>query len=93
MLGPNPSLIQAWPRSTAEPAPLFLIHDASGTIFNYYTLGPVGRRVYGIYDPRFGQAGGGGWQSVLEIAKAYVKLIRKVMIRGEIVLGGETLIP
>ncbi|KAH3906227.1 hypothetical protein HBH56_205460 [Parastagonospora nodorum] len=84
----NPVLIQNVPRSPSVQPPLFLIHDASGTIFSYYSLGPLDRQVYGIYDPRFEQAGGGGWQSVVEMARMYIRLIKKVMLRGNIVLGG-----
>ena len=85
----NPVLIQDAPRSPSAPPPLFLIHDASGTIFSYFALGPLGCRVYGIHDPRFEQTGGGGWQSVVEMARVYVRLIKKVMLRGSIVLGGK----
>ncbi|KAJ6265412.1 thioesterase [Bipolaris maydis] len=84
----NPVLIQDVPRSPSVQPPLFLVHDASGTIFSYFQLGALGRKVYGIYDPRFEQSGGGGWQSVVEMARMYIRLIKKVMLRGDIVLGG-----
>ncbi len=84
----NPVKIQdALPAHVQSP-PVFLIHDAGGTIFSYFALGRLGPRVYGIHDPRFEQLGNGGWQSILEIAEAYVRLIRKVVVRGKIVLGG-----
>lgn len=85
----NPILIQDVPRSRTEAPPLFLIHDASGLITSYYKLGPVGRKVYGIWDPKFDQDGIGGWQTVQDIADAYLRLIRRVQLRGEIVLGGK----
>lgn len=85
----NPILIQDVPRSRTEAPPLFLIHDASGLITSYYKLGHVGRKVYGIWDPKFDQDGIGGWQTVQDIADAYLRLIRRVQLRGEIVLGGK----
>ncbi|KAL0932754.1 thioesterase domain containing protein [Colletotrichum truncatum] len=84
----NPALIQDIPRSRGEPPPLFLIHDASGLLTSYFKLGSLARRVYGIWDPKFDADGIGGWQSVHAIAEAYIRLIKRVMLRGEIVLGG-----
>ncbi|TLD18021.1 hypothetical protein PspLS_10431 [Pyricularia sp. CBS 133598] len=87
MLTTNPVLIQNHPRSRNEPAPLFLIHDASGLLTAYFHLGTLGRKVYGIFDPKFDTEGLGGWQSIEEIAEAYVRLIRRVVTRGDIILG------
>ncbi|KAJ4419134.1 putative secondary metabolism biosynthetic enzyme [Gnomoniopsis sp. IMI 355080] len=84
----NPFLIRDIPKTRNEPAPLFLIHDASGLATSYFKLGCVGRKVYGISDPKFDHDGIGGWQSVNEIAEAYLRLIRRVTLRGDIVLGG-----
>ncbi|KAI1673231.1 Thioesterase domain containing protein [Pyrenophora tritici-repentis] len=84
----NPVKIQDALPAYARSPPVFLIHDAGGTVFSYFGLGRLGPRVYGIYDPRFAQLGNGGWQSILEMAEAYVRLIRKVVVRGNIVLGG-----
>ncbi|CAI0645554.1 unnamed protein product [Colletotrichum noveboracense] len=84
----NPVLIQDFPRSRSEPPPIFLIHDASGLLTSYFKVGTLGRKVYGIWDPKFDADGIGGWQSVRDIAEAYVRLIKRVMLRGEIVLGG-----
>lgn len=84
----NPVLIQNAPRSRNQTPPLFLIHDATGLLTSYFKIGSLNRRVYGIWDPKFNADGIGSWQSVRDIAEAYIKLIRKVVIRGEIVLGG-----
>ncbi|KAK0381111.1 thioesterase [Colletotrichum lupini] len=84
----NPVLIQDIPRSRNESPPVFLIHDASGLLTSYFKVGTLGRKVYGIWDPKFDADGIGGWQSVKEIAEAYIRLIKRVMLRGEIVLGG-----
>lgn len=84
----NPMLIQDVPRSRNEAPPLFLIHDASGLLTSYFKIAPLHRRVYGIWDPKFDADGIGSWQRVVDIAEAYLILIRKVVIRGEIVLGG-----
>lgn len=89
MLLSNPTPIQTARKSRRDVAPLFLIHDASGTIFDYFKLGSLNRRVYGIHDPRFANSGGGGWESVDEMAQAYTLFIKKVVQRGEIVLGGK----
>ncbi|TQN65089.1 Thioesterase AMT4 [Colletotrichum shisoi] len=91
----NPFLIQDSPagreNGNASPsaAPLFLIHDASGNIVGYLKLGSRGgaRRVYGISDPHFGHEGG-AWLSVNDLARQYIKLVKKVTLRGNVLLGG-----
>ncbi|KAH0439176.1 thioesterase [Colletotrichum camelliae] len=91
----NPFLIQdatagrGFGSARPPAAPLFLIHDASGNILSYLKLGFLGgaRKVYGISDPHFGHEGG-AWLSVDKLAQHYIKLIRKVMLRGDILLGG-----
>ncbi|EQB52831.1 thioesterase [Colletotrichum gloeosporioides Cg-14] len=91
----NPFLIQdatagrSYGRAKSLAAPLFLIHDASGNIFSYLKLGLLGgtRIVYGISDPHFGHEGG-AWLSIDEMARHYIKLVKKVMLRGDILLGG-----
>lgn len=92
----NPFLIQdatagrSYGRAKSLAAPLFLIHDASGNIFSYLKLGLLGgtRIVYGISDPHFGHEGG-AWLSIDDLARHYIKLVKKVMLRGDILLGGE----
>lgn len=88
-MGPNPALIQDYSGPQPSPPPLFLIHDASGMVATYYKLGSLGRKVYGLWDPKFDQDGIGGWQSIQHIAEAYARLIRRVTVSGEIILGGE----
>ncbi|KAI8214402.1 hypothetical protein K4K53_005975 [Colletotrichum sp. SAR 10_77] len=91
----NPFLIQdatavrSYGSVRSLAAPLFLIHDASGNIFSYLKLGLLGgtRIVYGISDPHFGHEGG-AWLSVDELARHYIRLVKKVMLRGDILLGG-----
>ncbi|KAF2462702.1 alpha/beta-hydrolase [Lindgomyces ingoldianus] len=83
----NPIQLQNAP---GNAAPLFLIHDGGGTIFNYFMLGDLGRSVYGIHDPKFesddGWAGG-----IAEMAQEYITFIRTVRKKGPIVLGGWSL--
>ncbi|KAJ5019857.1 hypothetical protein K4K57_009320 [Colletotrichum sp. SAR 10_99] len=91
----NPFLIQnatagrSYSSARSLAAPLFLIHDASGNILSYLKLGFLGdaRKVYGISDPHFGHEGG-SWLSVDQLARHYIKLVKKVMLRGDILLGG-----
>lgn len=49
MFAKNPILIQKAPRNSTKSPPLFLIHDASGTVLSYYRLGGLDRDVYGMY--------------------------------------------
>lgn len=85
----NPLLIQGSAKSrSGRPAPLFLIHDASGQASAYFKLGPLGRSVYGLYDPKFDSNGLGGWQDVRDMAQHYIMLIRRHVLRGPIILGG-----
>ncbi|KAK2013654.1 thioesterase [Colletotrichum eremochloae] len=84
----NPILIQDAHLYRKNSPPLFLIHDASGLLTSYFKLGTLGRRVYGIWDPKFDADGIGGWQSIEQIAEAYIRLIKRIMLTGEIVLGG-----
>uniref|UniRef100_L2FIA7 Thioesterase domain-containing protein n=1 Tax=Colletotrichum fructicola (strain Nara gc5) TaxID=1213859 RepID=L2FIA7_COLFN len=91
----NPFLIQnstagrSYGSARSLAAPLFLIHDASGNILSYLKLGFLGdaRKVYGISDPHFGHEGG-SWLSLDQLARHYIKLVKKVMLRGDILLGG-----
>jgi thioesterase domain-containing protein len=81
---PNPALIQ---KGDASRTPLFLIHDAGGTVSNYYKLENIGRPVYAIYNPWFKSEtrwDGGSVKFVTE----YIKLIKSVVSSGEILVGG-----
>ncbi|PPJ55135.1 hypothetical protein CBER1_09968 [Cercospora berteroae] len=84
---PNPMQLQY---AVSEDAPLFLVHDASGTIFNYSLLGDLRRNVFAVYDPKFEREE--GWSGGLpEMAREYVALIRKVNPSRPIILGGWSL--
>lgn len=74
----------------ASDVPLVLIHDGGGTCFAYYCLNPLSRTTYEIHNPRFESqipwTGG-----IPEMARHYVGLMRKMVPRGRIVLGGWSL--
>jgi len=70
--------------------PLVLIHDGGGTIFSYYFLDDVTRPMYAISDPRFNT--GEKWEGgVAEMAHHYAHLIKTVVPRGQVILGGWSL--
>jgi len=70
-----------------ERAPLILIHDGGGTIFNYYMIGMLGRPVYGIPDPRFGTES--PWEDgIPQMARCYSDLIRSNIRSRQVLLGG-----
>lgn len=74
----------------ASDVPLVLIHDGGGTCFAYYCLNPLGRTTYEIHNPRFetAQPWTGG---IPEMAQHYVRLMRTMIPRGRILLGGWSL--
>jgi thioesterase domain-containing protein len=81
---PNPALIQ---KGDPSRIPLFLIHDAGGTISHYYKLENIDRPVYTIYNPWLQSETrweGGSMRFVIE----YIKLIKSVVSSGEILVGG-----
>ncbi|KAF2875794.1 Alpha/Beta hydrolase protein [Massariosphaeria phaeospora] len=83
----NPALIQ---KGEPTRAPLFLIHDAGGTVSHYYKLDKIGRPVYTIHNPWFKAEtkwDGGSMTFVNE----YIKLIKSVVPSGEIIVGGWSL--
>lgn len=65
--------------------PLFLFHDASGTISNYRALGPMGRDVYAIADSRMKSNPD---ESLQEMSRRYYALIKSICSEGSILLGG-----
>ena len=69
-------------------APLFLIHDASGGIYNYRKLHDIGRPVYAIANPwqkdRKGKVGG-----MKAMVDEYVGIITGVRRRGDVMVGGK----
>jgi hypothetical protein len=80
----NPLLIQ---RGDASRTPLFLLHDAGGTVSNYYKLGNIGRPIYTIYNPwtkSQNRWNGGSMKLVTE----YIKLIQSIVSSGDILVGG-----
>lgn len=77
------------PLNTSD-VPLVLTHDGGGTSFAYYCLNPLGRPTYEIHNPHFhsGESWPGG---IPEMARHYVGLLREVVPRGRILLGGWSL--
>ncbi|KAF7562077.1 hypothetical protein G7046_g2071 [Stylonectria norvegica] len=69
-------------------APLFLFHDASGTISNYRALGLLGRDVYAIADSR---VEGDEGESLQEMSRRYYALIKSTIAEGNILVGGWSL--
>ncbi|KAH8909155.1 alpha/beta-hydrolase [Coniochaeta sp. PMI_546] len=94
MFESNPNLVQQLPPSLAHirppPPPVVLIHDGGGTIYSYYCLGQLNRPVYGLYNPYYGtdKVWEGG---IPEMAAHYVALIKQVVPKGDIILGGWSL--
>lgn len=88
----NPMLIQAGP-SDASKIPLFLIHDESGLVLNYFLLESLDRIVYGISNPYFksGKSGKGWVGGMTDMAEHYVDMIRSVYPYGKFLLGGWSL--
>lgn len=77
--------------SSGSSLPLVLIHDGGGTVFNYWTLGPLHRQMYAISDPAFDS--GAEWKSwdggLKQMAELYCNMIRKEIGTGKILLGGK----
>lgn len=92
----NPNLIQghAKPVNGPYPAegetPLVLIHDGGGTTYSYHLVGDLGRLVYGIFNPNYET--GRKWEGgIPEMARHYLALIKSVVPRGKIIIGGWSL--
>lgn len=80
----NPVLLQ---KGDPSRTPLFLIHDVSGAIFNYYKLESLDRPVYGIYSPWLQSKE--KWEGDLSVViNKCIELIKSVVPRGEILAGG-----
>ncbi|KEY68601.1 hypothetical protein S7711_05783 [Stachybotrys chartarum IBT 7711] len=83
----NPALLQ---KGDPSRLPLFLIHDSSGGIFNYYKLETLERPVYTIYNPWFRNKH--KWEGGIELfVSKYIELIKTVVPRGDILIGGWSL--
>ena len=81
---PNPAPIQ---KGDPSRAPLFLIHDAGGTVSHYYKLANVDRPVYAIHNPWFKSET--RWEGgAMRFVNEYIKLIKSVVSSGEIIVGG-----
>ena len=81
----NPALLQ---KGDPSRAPLFLIHDAGGGIYSYYKLENIGRPVYTIYNPWFRNET--KWEGgAMMFVEEYIKLIKKVVPKGDILVGGK----
>jgi len=80
----NPILLQ---EGDPSRTPLFLIHDSSGGVFNYFKLEQFGRPVYAIHNPwlRNTEKWSGGTMAFVE---KYIELIKTVKRRGDILVGG-----
>src|SRR4051812_48165028 len=88
----NPSLIQQGPKAPPwkKVAPLVLIHDGGGTVFRYHCLGELERTTYAIANPRY--ATKETWEGgIPEVARHYFKLIKTIIPRGKLILGGWSL--
>ena len=67
--------------------PIFLFHDASGTISSYYALGPMERDVYAIADrPMEGNT----YESIQEKSRRYYAAIKAQVPEGRILVGGNS---
>lgn len=80
----NPALLQ---QGDPSRTPLFLIHDSSGGVFNYFKLEPLGRPVYTIHNPWFRNTEKWDGGTMLFVEK-YIELIKTVVRRGDILVGG-----
>ena len=85
----NPVLLQEGNSGT----PLFLIHDGSGMVHPYMSLGSLARTVWGIHNPKLPT--GEEWtDGVLELAAHYAELVRGTLGAGQsCILGGKLLPP
>ncbi|THC87187.1 hypothetical protein EYZ11_013366 [Aspergillus tanneri] len=79
--------IQKRPPGSAA-TPLFLFHDASGTISSYYALSPMGRDVYAIPESRMKSDACG---SLEELSRRYYAAIKSIVPQGRVLLGGWSL--
>ncbi|GIK07603.1 type I iterative polyketide synthase [Aspergillus viridinutans] len=68
-----------------KSAPLFLIHDGSGTCVQYHRLRPFNRTVYAIHDPKFLDPD--SWSGIPAMAQSYARLIARTT-SSPYILGG-----
>lgn len=77
-------------RGDEDLAPIVLIHDGGGTIFQYFMLGYLGRRTYAIANPYF-QSGSQPKGGLPELAKEYAEAIKQEIGKGPVIIGGTLL--
>lgn len=80
----NPVLLQ---QGNKARTPLFLIHDSSGAVYNYFKLEPLGRPVYTIHNPwvRNTEKWEGG---TMRFVETYIEFIKTIKRSGDILVGG-----
>jgi thioesterase domain-containing protein len=66
--------------------PLFLFHDASGTISSYYALGPLERDIYAIADSHMESD---TCESFQEMSRRHDAAIKLLIPKGRILVGGK----
>ncbi|KAK7036095.1 Non-reducing polyketide synthase tera [Favolaschia claudopus] len=71
---------------TSGRLPLFLIHDGSGLVDYYDRLAFLDRALWGIHNPRF--TTGQPWDSLVDMAAAYVECVLGTASSGPLLLGG-----
>ncbi|KAJ1656824.1 hypothetical protein IWQ61_003674 [Dispira simplex] len=79
-------------RGNKKKTPLFMIHAASGLSLPYFGMPTLGRPMYGITNPYFNEPTDDPhrkeFQSIKEMAAAYIDLIKQVQPTGPYLLGG-----
>ncbi|EKG09596.1 hypothetical protein MPH_13350, partial [Macrophomina phaseolina MS6] len=79
--------IQSPEAFNSETAPLILIHDGGGTIFQYFLLDSLRRPTYGIANPWFDDPKS-FFGNMEDLASIYARAIRDAFKPGESVLLG-----
>jgi thioesterase domain-containing protein len=84
------SIVQVVQGGQKSSIPLVLIHDGGGTIQSYQALGPIGRDVFAIANPRFDD--GVPWDGgIPEMARTYAQIIKARVPSKTVLLGGTLL--
>lgn len=92
MFDSNPNLIQDGLRNaeSRNSTPLVLLHDGGGTIFSYHLIDDIGRKVWGVANPRFKTHT--PWEGgIHEMGVAYAKYVATAVPYGPVMLGGWSL--
>jgi hypothetical protein len=88
----NPTVVQLPTGDHSNTSPIILIHDGSGMDISYQLLEDLNRPVYSIRDPSFEDPEKIWKEGLREMATLYIEMIRTVLPKGEILLGGKKLI-